>query len=145
LGVAFQILNDIKDWTGDDDNKLLTGQDTFAARPTLLLALALEALPSAERTELLHLLRESTLASTSDTPAPPEWLYRVRDLYFAADVFTKADKLVDKFRAKAEAIADELQPDELRELLYYLVDTVLEKQELPQPEPPPLLSLNLLP
>ena len=43
----------------------------------------------------------------------------------------KADKLVDKFRAKAEALADEVEPTEFRELLYYLVDTVLEKPELP--------------
>jgi geranylgeranyl pyrophosphate synthase len=145
LGVAFQILNDIQDWVGDDNNKLLAGQDTFAARPTLLLALALEALPAAERSELLHLLRSNTarLATTPEQPA--EWFQRVRELYFAADVFTKADKLVDKFRAKAEAIADEVQPDELRELLYYLVDTVLEKGELPHAEPPQLLALTLRP
>ncbi len=145
LGVAFQILNDIQDWVGDNHNKLVAGQDTFAARPTLLLALALEALPAAERGELLHLLR-SYAAQPATTPEPPaEWFQRVRELYFAADVFSKADKLVDKFRAKAEAIADEVQPDELRELLYYLVDTVLEKGELPQAEPPQLLALTLRP
>ncbi len=44
LGVAFQILNDLKDWGGDEDNKLVAGQDVLAARPTLLLALALEGL-----------------------------------------------------------------------------------------------------
>jgi hypothetical protein len=32
---------------------------------------------------------------------------------------------VDKHRARAEAVADEIQPDSLRELLYYLVDNVL--------------------
>ena len=53
-------------------------------------------------------------------------------LYFGAKVFEKADKLVDKFRAKAESLADEVEPTEFRELLYYLVDTVLEKGELPQ-------------
>lgn len=139
LGVAFQILNDIKDWVGDDDNKLLAGQDLFAARPTLLLALALEALPPSGREELLTQLR-----AAADVPlasAEHAGLARVRQLYFDADVFVKADKLVDKFRAKAEAIADEVQPDELRELLYYLVDTVLEKGELPQP--PQLLPLAL--
>ena len=47
-------------------------------------------------------------------------------------MFAKAEKLVEKFRAKAEAIADEVEPAELRELLYYLVDTVLEKGELRQ-------------
>jgi hypothetical protein len=57
---------------------------------------------------------------------------RVRELYFAADVFEKADRLVDKFRAKAESLADAVEPTEFRELLYYLVDTVLEKPELPR-------------
>src|SRR4029077_6760598 len=56
LGVAFQILNDLKDWDGDSDNKLVAGQDVLAARPTLLLALALEGSSPADRVELLSLL-----------------------------------------------------------------------------------------
>ncbi len=43
IGVGFQILNDLKDWRDDDHNKLITGQDALAMRPTLLLALALQA------------------------------------------------------------------------------------------------------
>src|SRR5207245_10984900 len=56
LGVAFQILNDLKDWEGDRDNKLVAGQDVLSARPTLLLALALEGSGPAERSELLALI-----------------------------------------------------------------------------------------
>jgi len=129
VGVAFQILNDIKDWSGDEDNKLVSGQDVLAARPTLLLALALEGLSPAQREELLHLISQARTAT--DTLAD-EVVARVRHLYFAAKVFEKADKLVDKFRAKAEALADEVEPTEFRELLYYLVDSVLEKPELPR-------------
>lgn len=128
VGVAFQILNDIKDWTGDDDNKLVSGQDVLAARPTLLLALALEGSAPAQREELLRLISQARAA----TAGSEETVARVRHLYFAAKVFEKADKLVDKFRAKAESLADEVQPTEFRELLYYLVDSVLEKQSLPQ-------------
>jgi geranylgeranyl pyrophosphate synthase len=127
LGVAFQILNDILDWTGDDDNKLMAGQDVLAARPTLLLALALEGSSPAQREELLYLIRKSRAAG-ADTEAV---IRRVKEIYFAARVFEKADKLVDKFRAKAEALADDVEPTAFRELLYYLVDTVLEKPELP--------------
>src|SRR5262249_50223265 len=29
LGVAFQVLNDLKDWDGDSDNKLVSGQDVL--------------------------------------------------------------------------------------------------------------------
>jgi geranylgeranyl diphosphate synthase, type II len=125
IGVAFQILNDIKDWTGDEDNKLVAGQDVLAARPTLLFALALEGGTPGQRAELLHLIRKSR--DGAEVP-----MNRVRDLYFAAKVFEKADKLVDKFRAKAESLADDVEPTEFRELLYYLVDSVLEKSELPQ-------------
>ena len=128
LGVAFQILNDIKDWTGDEDNKLVSGQDVLAARPTLLLALAIEGLTAAQREELLHLIGRAGAATGE---AADEIVARVRHLYFTAKVFEKADKLVDKFRAKAEALADEVEPIPLRELLYYLVDSVLEKPELP--------------
>src|SRR5204863_9212876 len=53
LGVAFQVLNDLKDWDGDSDNKLIAGQDVLAARPTLLFALALEGPSSAGRVALL--------------------------------------------------------------------------------------------
>jgi len=128
IGVAFQILNDIKDWTGDEDNKLLSGQDVLAARPTLLLALALEGATPAQREELLHLIRTSRHSEAEDDSV----VHRVRHLYFATKVFEKADKLVDKFRAKAESLADEAEPVEFRELLYYLVDSVLEKGELPR-------------
>lgn len=129
VGVAFQILNDIKDWTGDVDNKLVSGQDVLAARPTLLLALALEGLKPAQREELLHIIGTSRGATGI---AADEAVARVRHLYFTAKVFEKADKLVDKFRAKAEALADEVEPIEFRELLYYIVDSVLEKGELPR-------------
>jgi geranylgeranyl pyrophosphate synthase len=102
VGVAFQILNDITDWTGDADNKLVSGQDVLAARPTLLLALALEGLAPAQREELLHLIGQARTAGAD----AEEVVARVRHLYFAAKVFEKADKLVDKFRAKAESLAD---------------------------------------
>ncbi len=36
LGVAFQILNDLKDWRGDDNNKLAAGGDVLGGRPTVV-------------------------------------------------------------------------------------------------------------
>jgi geranylgeranyl pyrophosphate synthase len=137
LGVAFQILNDLKDWDGDSDNKLLAGQDVLAARPTLLLALALEGSSPADREELLVLLAGT---HSHDKQALVD---RVRFLFDKSAVFTKAEKLVEKYRARAEQVADDLEPVELRELLYYLVDSVLDRQEK-QPEPEPAM-LQLLP
>ncbi len=126
LGVAFQILNDLGDWQGDDHNKLAAGLDTLGGRPTVLWALALEALAPAEQQELIDLV--------SDTTRAAEWrLRRVRQLYTQAQVFEKAEKLIEKHQQRAEAIADELQPEALRRLFYYLIDTVLERHETVTP------------
>ncbi len=135
LGVAFQILNDLKDWAEDGDNKLVAGQDVLAARPTLLLALALEGLSAPEKSELLGLIAAAREHSSEDDTAATDTVERVRTLYRKAKVFTKADALVDKYRARAETIADAIEPAEFRELLYYLVDTVLEKPAIPEEEP----------
>jgi geranylgeranyl pyrophosphate synthase len=129
LGVAFQILNDLKDWQGDADNKLVAGQDVLAGRPTLLLALALEGLKAESRDELLSLLN----GPRGESPQMAV-VERVRRLFEDADVFDKADQMVEKFKARAEAIADEVEPDTLRELLYFLVDSVLDRPA-PQEEP----------
>ncbi|GIW90698.1 MAG: polyprenyl synthetase [Pirellulaceae bacterium] len=121
LGVAFQILNDLKDWQPDRQNKLLSGGDVLGRRPTLLWALALEALPDADRQRLIQDARSEELP-------PPEKLTRIRHWYQKADVFEKAHRLVDKHQERAEAVADEIQPDSLRRLWYYLIDTVLSRE-----------------
>ena len=121
LGVAFQILNDLKDWEQDDENKRAMGTDLLAGRPTVLWALALANLNEEQKQELLDLV-------SADCPLPPEQrLMRARHLYFEAGVFEKAYRLVDKHQQKAEEIADDLKPDELRRLMYYLADTVLDR------------------
>jgi geranylgeranyl diphosphate synthase, type II len=149
LGVAFQILNDLKDWEGDSDNKMVAGQDVLAARPTLLLALALEGSGAREREELLALIQQcQTEAAELGKPGhTPEVVHaesariidRVRYIFTGADVFDKADKLVEKYRARAEAVADEVEPTELRELLYFMVDSILDR--LPPPTEPEANSL----
>jgi geranylgeranyl pyrophosphate synthase len=142
LGVAFQILNDLKDWEGDADNKLVSGQDVLAARPTLLLALALEGSAPAAREELLALLNQRGDKRPHEQSAARPVVERVRRLFQQAQVFDKAEKLVEKYRARAEAVADDAEPDELRELLYYVVDSVLDRQP-PEPESPPLIQLSV--
>src|SRR4029077_3828834 len=94
VGVAFQVLNDFKDWTGDEDNKLVAGQDVLAARPTLFLALALESAAPADKAELMRLLHKGGTSTE-------EHVEKVRGIYHRAKVFARADGLVDKFRAKA--------------------------------------------
>lgn len=134
LGVAFQILNDLGDWQGDQHNKLAAGLDTLGGRPTVLWALALEALPPAKQEELLSLV-------TDDARRAELRVARVRELYHEAGVFEKAHKLVDKHQQRAEQIADALEPEELRRLLYYLIDTVLER---PSETPLPVFPVEIL-
>jgi geranylgeranyl diphosphate synthase, type II len=121
--VAFQILNDLNDWQGDNHNKLIAGGDVLGGRPTVLWALALESLPADEQPSLIALVEDTS------RPAA-ERVQKVRRTYAAAGVFDKALKLVEKHQQRAEAVADEVQPESLRRLLYYLIDTVLERGEL---------------
>ena len=122
LGVGFQILNDLKDWEGDQDNKLTAGGDLLAGRPTLLWALALQNLDSEEQAELFSLVENTEVH-------PHHLLQRARQLYQKAEVFETAHRLVDKYQEKAEIIADDIEPDALRRLFYYLVDTVLSRSD----------------
>lgn len=129
LGVAFQILNDLQDWRGDDHNKMSAGGDLLGGRPTVLWALALEGLSPTGQQELIDLMNQ--------TENNEYRLTRVRQLYTEAGVFEKAHRLVDKHQERAESIADEIQPEELRRLFYYLIDTVLERPaEPPAPTTP---------
>jgi geranylgeranyl pyrophosphate synthase len=125
LGIAFQILNDLNDWRGDDHNKLTAAGDVLGGRPTVLWALALEGLDDDGRNELESLIVAPPLSEAA--------LRRVRQLYSLAGVFEKAERLVDKYQERAEAIADEVGNDDLRRLLYYLVDTVLERPPVAEP------------
>ena len=69
---------------------------------------------------------------------------RLRRIFEQCGVFDKAEALVAKSRARAELLADEVEPDELRRLLYFLVDTILADNEPePQPHPDVLVSLPI--
>ena len=134
LGVAFQILNDLADWQGDSHNKMTAGGDILGGRPTVLWALALAGLAPAEQDELLALVADE------NTPADKR-INRVRQLFNAADVFEQAHRLVDKHQQRAEAIADEIEPEHLRRLFYYLIDTVLDRPAESEPTVVPTTML----
>ena len=121
LGVGFQVLNDLKDWRGDDNNKLVSGQDGQALRPTVMLALAIEAANAQQRAELQEIIE---LEPSDETKGA-----RLRGLFEETGVFEKADALVEKSRSRAEDLADEVDNDRLQQLLYFLVDTVLAPED----------------
>ncbi len=91
------------------------------------MVLALGGLDTADQAELLRLAEAD--CGLSDEAR----LAKVRRLYEKAKVFETALALVDKHQARAERVADELDVEELRRLFYFLVDTVLERPELPTP------------
>jgi hypothetical protein len=66
----------------------------------------------------------------------------VRRLYESADVFELAKRLIDKHQQRAEAVADEVNPEPLRRLFYFLIDTVLQR-ESDGPATPPLQVVSL--
>jgi geranylgeranyl pyrophosphate synthase len=119
LGVAFQIVNDLNDWRGDNHNKLSAGGDAIGGRPTVLWALAMEGLPTEKQNELISLVSE-------DGRPTAVRVNRVRQLYCEAAVFAKARRLVNKHQKRAAAVAEEIEPEPLQRLFYYLVDVVLD-------------------
>ncbi|MCX6909234.1 MAG: polyprenyl synthetase family protein, partial [Verrucomicrobia bacterium] len=125
LGVAYQIINDLEDWDGDDNNKLVRGQDVLSARPTLLLALALETATPAQKRELHEILGDKEKCECA--------IHRVRQIYASHQVFEQAETMVRKYRERCETVAGSATPDALRELLSFFVDTLLERDLPPLP------------
>lgn len=123
LGVAFQILNDLNDWQGDQHNKLEAGGDVLGGRPTILWALALASLNAEDQAELLRLS-----SAQCDLPAG-ERVRRIERFYRQAKAFEQADRLIEKHQQRALEAVRNVAPEALQRLLVYLVDTVLERPE----------------
>jgi geranylgeranyl pyrophosphate synthase len=117
VGVAYQLLNDLKDWNGDRHDKLIAGQDSLATRPTMLLALALEKGDPAA-------FRELATASKADMPREVRF-GRLRKLYEERGAFDKVRGLVEKYRRRARDEADGMQPEALRDLMRFIVEILL--------------------
>lgn len=111
IGVAFQIKNDLDDWTEDRFNKKRIGADALSSRPTLLWAFALQVLDQSDQTELLNPVESG--------------IERIRELYFKANVFTKAERLIEKYAERAREAADQVPNIVLRELLYHFIETMI--------------------
>ena len=128
VGVAFQVLNDLKDWQGDTDNKLVAGQDALSLRPTVLLALALKDANEQQKTNLKEILVE-----TSDGSSNHKRIDRLREIFRVCDVFEKAEFFVERSREKAEALVADVEDEPIRELLQFFVETILARELPPTP------------
>ncbi len=124
IGVAFQIINDLQDWHGDDNNKLGAAGDILAGRPTILLALALQSLNADDQKKLLYILDSSCEMPDSLRIA------NARELLEKGRVFEQAEKLIEKHRERAVDVAKSIEPEPLRRLMLYLIDTVLDQSAI---------------
>jgi len=126
VGTAFQILNDLKDWAGDAENERRAAGDLLGGRPTVLLALAIERLPSRESSDLLAI---ASLGRQSAADA--EAIRTASRLYEQADVFSRARRLVSSERRKAVAAIASCRLPRLREVLEFLLDLAVPPEMAP--------------
>jgi geranylgeranyl pyrophosphate synthase len=123
LGIAYQIHNDLEDWSFDASNKKQVGSDLLSGRPTVLWALALEKLPEQQQKELIDLQRgkEDSPSLSSFSPG----FEQARDLYREAGVFDHARRLAEKHTERAREIARQLPAESLRGLLFHFLEAIL--------------------
>ena len=114
LGEGYQVINDLADWRENDRNKVTLGQDVLARRPTILRAFAEEAGGEPRLTELTR-AHAHDMAIAADAKA----------LYTELGVFAKAERLLEKLRARADDVAGEIEQPALADLLRFLVKIVL--------------------
>ncbi|MBL8892318.1 MAG: polyprenyl synthetase family protein [Planctomycetaceae bacterium] len=123
LGVAFQILNDLQDWCENESNKVQVGGDVLHGRPTLLWALALQAANFEQHKTLMSLVASDDLRSGTSR------IDEVRDLYRNLGVFQAAAGIIEKLESQAAHCIDQFQSPQLRHLLRYLMEVVLQRPE----------------
>ena len=124
IGVAFQIINDLQDWHGDDHNKLFAAGDVLGGRPTVLLALALQSLTPEDSEKLLQAMGSDS--GLSDAAR----ISTTKELFTKARVFEQAEKLIDRHRERAVEVAMGIEPEPLKRLFHYLIDTVLSEADI---------------
>jgi len=122
LGVAYQMINDLDEWEEQPAGGRAPGGDVLAGRPTVLWALACEALGSAEQSEL-----EQLAARGTDDPSV---LDHIASLYRRADVFGQTKGLIARHHQRALEAADQIGHELLRRLLRFLVGAILDRRPL---------------
>jgi len=127
-GVAFQVLNDLKDWQTDSENKVVSGQDAASMRPTVLLALALKHCSDDQRQQLQQMLTVPDLDGDAGQRAA-----QLQKIYEDLDVFERAEVLVERSRERAEELLEQIEDSRIRDLLRFFTETILA------PELPPTM------
>lgn len=114
LGAAYQIRNDLRDYRGDAENKIVAAGDLLRGGPTLPLSLAWEEADERERA----LLERGACCG--------EVAAEIRALMEKYDTPGRAAAVAEQCRRKAERVADNATPEELRALLHFLCAAALD-------------------
>ena len=121
VGTGFQVLNDLKDWSGDLENNRRAAGDLLGGRPTVMWALALERLTEGDA-DRLQQLAQTAGRDDADEATIIAAVAEVRRLYAKAGVFERAAALVAEQRALAAAAAATCRLRRLRDVLEFLLD-----------------------
>lgn len=113
LGEAYQIENDLDDWTSDELNHIVAGGDMLAGRPTILWAFICEM---GEAQNVKQALSDSTSESKLQTAIL---------LLNSLGIFQKARTLRNKLRNKAIETAAQVNDPNISSLLAFLVKVIL--------------------
>ncbi len=127
VGIAFQVLNDLKDWHGDLENLREAAGDLLAGRPTVLWAVAMQRLDEPGRARLLQL---SQAVSPAAAKQQASRLVEARELYATAGVFSCAREMILDHRHKASQAAATCRMSRLRDVLDFLLDLAVPEQGL---------------
>jgi geranylgeranyl pyrophosphate synthase len=128
VGVAFQILNDLKDWCEDASNKVAIGGDVLGGRPTLLWALAWQQASADQRQELMRWMQAGD--PPTDGSGDETRVAAIRRLYQHLGVFRQAMTMVEDLEHRARNLAGPVVPESLGRLMQYLVGSVLQRSGL---------------
>jgi geranylgeranyl pyrophosphate synthase len=128
VGIAFQVLNDLKDWRGDLENLRQAAGDLLGGRPTVLWAVAVQRLGETDRARLMELSRP-VRGATAEQQA--QRLVEARSLYAKAGVFACAREMILEHRSKALSAAATCRMTALRDVLEFILDLAVPEQALP--------------
>lgn len=131
VGTGFQVLNDLKDWSGDLENNRRAAGDLLGGRPTVMWALALERLTEADAA-LLRRTAEDAGRSDADERAIAAAVAEVRRLYVKASVFERTAAIVAEQRHRAAGAAATCRWRGLRDVLEFLLDLAVPESAATQ-------------
>ncbi len=129
LGIAFQIIDDVLDLTGDPQTVGKTlGRDLAKGKLTLPLSHAISSCGEADRRQWVSLLREQADPALSDQ-ASLKGAARVRDLLAAGNALDYArDKAVGLVQRAKSGLREHLEDTAARSSLLSVADSVVNRR-----------------